>query len=262
MEIWTGVLDKATPNIQFSERMEEITPVDGIFTVRSNRGSYSTANVLLAIGRRGQNVRLASQLTGWQIDIMTEAEESERRQKEFAERTALFMEALDADEMMAQLLATEGFVTVEDIAYIETADLANLEGFSEELAEELQSRARTYLEELAEKMDNERRELGVEDDLLTVPGVTLPMAILLGKGGVKSLEDLADAASDELRGWFETKNGERVRHPGILDSLSLSQEDADALIINARVTAGWIEAPEVEEVEESEEGETAESVFR
>jgi len=222
----------------------------------------SETQLSLAIGRRGQNVRLASQLTGWQIDIMTEAEESERRQKEFAERTALFMEALDADEMMAQLLATEGFVTVEDIAYIETADLANLEGFSEELAEELQSRARTYLEELAEKMDNERRELGVEDDLLTVPGVTLPMAILLGKGGVKSLEDLADAASDELRGWFETKNGERIRHPGILDALSLSQEDADALIINARVTAGWIEAPEVEEVEESEEGETAESVFR
>jgi transcription termination/antitermination protein NusA len=221
------------------------------------------AQLSLAIGRRGQNVRLASQLTGWQIDIMTEAEESERRQKEFAVRTALFMEALDADEMMAQLLATEGFVTVEDIAYIDTGDLANLEGFSEELAEELQSRARSWLEEQAEKMDNERRELGVEDDLLTVPGVTLPMAILLGKGGVKSLEDLADAASDELRGWFETKNGERVRFPGILDSLQLSQEDADALIINARVTAGWIEAPPEEEVEETEDGaETAESVFR
>jgi N utilization substance protein A len=220
------------------------------------------AQLSLAIGRRGQNVRLASQLTGWQIDIMTEAEESERRQKEFAERTALFMEALDADEMMAQLLATEGFVTVEDIAYIETADLANLEGFSEELAEELQSRARTYLEEQAEKMDAERRELGVEDEVLTVPGVTLQMAILLGKGGVKTLEDLADAASDELRGWFETKNGERVRQPGILESMQLSQEEADALIINARVTAGWIEPPPVEEVAEEEEGETAESVFR
>ncbi|MBL8559420.1 MAG: transcription termination/antitermination protein NusA [Hyphomonadaceae bacterium] len=222
------------------------------------------AQLSLAIGRRGQNVRLASQLTGWQIDIMTEAEESERRQKEFAERTALFMEALDADEMMAQLLATEGFVTVEDIAYIETGDLANLEGFSDELAEELQSRARSWLEEQAEKMDAERRELGVQDDLFMAPGVTPQMAILLGKGDVKSLEDFAGLVADDLRGWFETKNGERIRHPGILDSLSLSQEEADALILGARVAAGWIEAPPEEEVaEETADGEeTAESVFR
>jgi N utilization substance protein A len=218
------------------------------------------AQLSLAIGRRGQNVRLASQ-----IDIMTEAEESERRQKEFAERTALFMEALDADEMMAQLLATEGFVTVEDIAYIETGDLANLEGFSDELAEELQSRARSWLEEQAEKMDAERRELGVQDDIFSAPGITPQMAILLGKGDVKSLEDFAGLVADDLRGWFETKNGERIRHPGILDSLSLSQEDADALILGARVAAGWIEAPPEEEVidEEVEEGgETVESVFR
>jgi transcription termination/antitermination protein NusA len=221
------------------------------------------AQLSLAIGRRGQNVRLASQLTGWQIDIMTEAEESERRQKEFAERTALFMEALDADEMMAQLLATEGFVTVEDIAYIATDDLANLEGFSVELAEELQSRARTWLEEQAEKMDAERRELGVEDDLFTAPGMTPQMAILLGKGDVKTLEDFAGLVGDDLRGWFETKNGERIRHPGILDSLQLSQEDADALILGARVAAGWIEAPPEEEAaEEGEAGETVESVFR
>jgi transcription termination/antitermination protein NusA len=217
----------------------------------------------LAIGRRGQNVRLASQLTGWQIDIMTEAEESERRQKEFAVRTALFMEALDADEMMAQLLATEGFVTVEDIAYIATDDLANLEGFSIELAEELQNRARVWLEEQAEKMDAERRELGVEDDLFTAPGMTPQMAILLGKGDVKTLEDFAGLVGDDLRGWFETKNGERIRHPGILDSLQLSSEEADALILGARVAAGWIEAPPEEEVAETEEGgETVESVFR
>jgi len=221
------------------------------------------AQLSLAIGRRGQNVRLASQLTGWQIDIMTEAEESERRQKEFAVRTALFMEALDADEMMAQLLATEGFVTVEDIAYIATDDLANLEGFSIELAEELQSRARAWLEELAEKLDAERRELGVQDDIFSIPGMTPQMAILLGKGDVKTLEDFAGLVGDDLRGWFETKNGERIRHPGILDSLSLSQEDADALILGARVAAGWIEAPPEEEVVETEEGEeTVESVFR
>jgi len=223
------------------------------------------AQLSLAIGRRGQNVRLASQLTGWQIDIMTEAEESERRQKEFAVRTALFMEALDADEMMAQLLATEGFVTVEDIAYIETGDLANLEGFSEELAQELQSRAVAWLEEQAEKMDAERRALGVQDDIFVAPGVTPQMAILLGKGDVKTLEDFAGLVADDLRGWFETKNGERIRHPGILDSLTLSQEEADALILGARVAAGWIEAPPEEEAvdEEVEEGgETVESVFR
>jgi len=225
------------------------------------------AQLSLAIGRRGQNVRLASQLTGWQIDIMTEAEESERRQKEFAARTTLFMEALDADEMMAQLLATEGFVTVEDIAYIETDDLANIEGFSPELAEELQSRAREYLRELMEKLDAERRELGVEDNLLDAPGMTLPMAILLGKGDVKNLEDFAGLVADDLRGWFEVKNGERVRMPGILESMQLSQEDADALILNARVAAGWIEAPpepEEEEVEDDGEprAETVEDVFR
>ncbi len=224
------------------------------------------AQLSLAIGRRGQNVRLASQLTGWQIDIMTEDEESERRQKEFAVRTALFMEALDADEMMAQLLATEGFVTVEDIAYIDTDDLAQLEGFSPELAEELQSRARAYLEELAEKLDAERRELGVEDDLLEAPGMTLPMAILLGKGGAKTLEDFAGLVADDLRGWFETKNGERIRHPGILDSMQLSQDDADALILSARVAAGWIEAPPEPEEEEVDpnapRSETIEDVFR
>jgi N utilization substance protein A len=167
--------------------------------------------------------------------------------------------------MMAQLLATEGFVTVEDIAYIETGDLANLEGFSEELAQELQSRAVAWLEEQAEKMDAERRALGVQDDIYMAPGVTPQMAILLGKGDVKTLEDFAGLVADDLRGWFETKNGERIRHPGILDSLTLSQEEADALILGARVAAGWIEAPPEEEAveEEVEEGsETVESVFR
>jgi N utilization substance protein A len=203
----------------------------------------------LAIGRRGQNVRLASQLTGWQIDIMTEVEDSERRQKEFAERTALFMEALDADEMMAQLLATEGFVTVEDIAFIELDQLAELEGFSPELAEELQSRAREFLDRIAVEQDNRRREIGVDDDLLTVPGVTLPMAIALGEGGVKTLEDFAGLTADDLRGWVEVKNGERTRQPGLLEAQNLSQEDADTMILEARMMAGWIEREEVPEEE-------------
>jgi N utilization substance protein A len=212
------------------------------------------AQLSLAIGRRGQNVRLASQLTGWQIDIMTEAQDSERRQKEFAERTALFMEALDADEMMAQLLATEGFVTVEDIAFIELDQLAELEGFSEELAEELQSRAREYLERIAAEQDARRRDLGVQDAIMTIPGLTLPMAIALGEGDVKTLEDFAGLAADDLRGYTEIKNGERVRVPGLLETHNLSPEDADAMILGARVLAGWIEAPQpVEIAEETDE---------
>jgi N utilization substance protein A len=207
------------------------------------------AQLSLAIGRRGQNVRLASQLTGWQIDIMTESEESERRQKEFSERTVLFTEALDIEEMMAQLLATESFITVEDIAYVDLDDLASIEGFLPELADELQSRAREFLEKQTAELDAKRRELGVEDDLLTVQGMTLPMAIALGKADVKNLEDFAGLIADDLRGWYETKNGERTRHPGVLDSLQLSEEDANALILNARIAAGWIEAPEPTEEE-------------
>ena len=217
----------------------------------------------LAIGRRGQNVRLASQLTGWQIDIMTESQESERRQREFAERTALFQEALDVDEVIAQLLVTEGFATVEDVAYVEPDEIAVIEGFDEDTAEEIQARARDFLEKEAAEYDAKRRALGVEDDLLTVEGVTLPMAVALGEGDVKNLEDLAGLVPDDLRGYYENKGGERVREPGILDSFSLSPEDAEALIMRARVAAGWIEAePEVEaEAVEDEPMDEARAVF-
>ena len=207
----------------------------------------------LAIGRRGQNVRLASQLTGWQIDIMTESQESERRQREFAERTQLFQESLDVDEVIAQLLVTEGFATVEDVAYVEPQEIADIEGFGEETAEELQARAREWLDKEAAALDARRTELGVEDGVLEVEGVTLPMSVALGEAGVKTVEDLADLATDEVRGAFETQNGERVRVPGALESFNLSQEDAEALILRARVAAGWIEAPEVEQP--AEEGE-------
>jgi N utilization substance protein A len=211
----------------------------------------------LAIGRRGQNVRLASQLTGWQIDIMTESQESERRQREFTERTALFQEALDVDEVIAQLLVTEGFAAVEDIAYVEPHEISEIEGFDEDTADELQTRAREYLDREAAELDAKRKELGVEDGVLEVEGVTLPMAVALGEAGVKTVEDLADLATDELRGSFETKGEQRVRVPGALESFELSVEDAEALILKARVAAGWIEAepePEAEPAEaESEE---------
>jgi transcription termination/antitermination protein NusA len=208
----------------------------------------------LAIGRRGQNVRLASQLTGWQIDIMTESQESERRQREFAERTLLFQEALDVDEVIAQLLVTEGFATVEDVAYVDVSEIAAIEGFGEETGEELQARARDYLEKEAAEYDEKRRALGVEDGVLEIEGVTLPMSVALGEGEVKTVEDLAGLVPDDLRGWFETKDGERVREPGVLEAFGLSADAAEGLIMRARVAMGWIE-PEPEVVEEEIEAE-------
>jgi N utilization substance protein A len=208
----------------------------------------------LAIGRRGQNVRLASQLTQWQIDIITESQDSERRQREFAERTALFQEALDVDEMIAQLLVTEGFATVEDIAYVDDEELASIEGFDEDTANELQTRAREYLDREAAELDQKRQELGVEDAVLDVQGVTLAMSVALGEAGVKTVEDLADLATDELRGAFETKGaGERARTPGALEGFSLTQEDAERIILRARVAAGWIDAADVPELAEPDE---------
>ena len=202
----------------------------------------------LAIGRRGQNVRLASQLTGWQIDIMTESQESERRQREFSERTQLFQEALDVDEVIAQLLVTEGFAAVEDVAYVDADEIAQIEGFDEDTAEELQARAREYLDKEAAELDAKRRELGVDDALLEIEGVTLPMAVALGQADTKTVEDLAGLVPDDLRGWFEAKGGERVRQPGALESFNLSPEDAEALIMRARVVMGWIEPePEAED---------------
>ena len=207
----------------------------------------------LAIGRRGQNVRLASQLTGWQIDIMTESQESERRQREFAERTALFQEALDVDEVIAQLLVTEGFATVEDVAYVDVSEIASIEGFDEDTGAEIQARATDFLDKIAAELDAKRLELGVEDGLLEIEGVTLPIAVALGEGGVKTVEDLADLVPDDLRGWFETKNGERVRETGILEAFGLEPADAEALIMRARVVMGWVEAPPEPEPEIEEE---------
>ncbi|GAB4072866.1 transcription termination/antitermination protein NusA [Ancylobacter sonchi] len=215
------------------------------------------AQLSLAIGRRGQNVRLASQLTGWDIDIMTEAEESERRQKEFAERSKIFAEALDLDEMMGQLLASEGFASVEELAYVPIAELASIEGFDEDTAQELQSRAQSHLAEVEAAFDERRRALGVEDELREVPGVTSPMLVAFGENDIKSVEDLAGCATDDLTGWTERKDGETVRVSGALEGFQLSREDAEALIMQARVKAGWISADELatagDEAEETTE---------
>ena len=198
------------------------------------------AQLSLAIGRRGQNVRLASQLTGWDIDILTEQEESERRQTEFQNRTRIFIEALDVDEVVAQLLASEGFTSVEELALINPKEITSIEGFDEETAAELQSRARDYLARIEAEYDARRRELGVEDALKDVPGVTTPMLVKFGENEIKTVEDLAGATTDDLVGWTERKDGESTRHAGVLDGFELAREDAEAIVMQARVKAGWI----------------------
>jgi N utilization substance protein A len=197
----------------------------------------------LAIGRRGQNVRLASQLTGWDIDIMTEAEESERRQKEFAERTKQFVDSLDVDEMLAQLLASEGFTSVEEIAFVELNEISSIEGLDEQTAQELQDRARGYLERIATEQDDRRRELGVADELKEIDGVTGAMLVAFGEADIKNIEDLAGCATDDLTGWTERKGSDVTKHKGALSDLGVSSADAEAMIMAARVRAGWIEAP-------------------
>jgi N utilization substance protein A len=181
----------------------------------------------LAIGRRGQNVRLASQLTGFDIDILTEEQESKRRQEEFKTRSQMFMDALDVDDVIAQLLVTEGFTSIEEVAFVPTEDLAGIEGFDEDVATELKTRAVAWIEAEAERMNVRRRELGVADDVAAIEGLTPAMLVALGEKGVKSLDDLADLAADEL-------NDEK---DGILKDFEVSTEDANAIIMAAR--AHW-----------------------
>src|SRR5712675_588179 len=194
----------------------------------------------LAIGRRGQNVRLASQLTGWDIDIVTEQEESERRQAEFEKRTKMFMEALNVDEVVGQLLASEGFNSVEELSIVDQKDVASIEGFDDDTASELQTRANDYLAKVEAEYDARRKELGVSDEVKEVPGVTAKMMVALGENGIKTIDDLAGCATDDLFGWSERKDGETVRYPGALGGFDLSRDDTEALIMQARVKAGWI----------------------
>jgi transcription termination/antitermination protein NusA len=181
----------------------------------------------LAIGRRGQNVRLASQLTKWHIDIITETQDSERRQTEFTERSEMFMKELDVDETLAQLLVAEGFTELEEVAFVEVGEVAAIEGFDENLAQELQSRAQEALERRVETARSERRALGVEDALAEIEGLTEPMLVVLGKAGIKTLDDLGDLASDEL---VSKKKGEE----GILKDFGLSMDDGNRIIMAAR----------------------------
>jgi N utilization substance protein A len=212
----------------------------------------------LAIGRRGQNVRLASQLSGSAIDIMTEADASEKRQREFVERSELFQNELDVDETLAQLLVAEGFGALEEVAYVEADEIAAIEGFDEDLAAELQNRAKEALDRREEAAREERRAMGVEDDLAEMPYLTEAMLVTLGKAGIKTLDDLADLATDEL---VQKKRPEQRRQRetsqraedkgGILADYGLSDEQGNEIIMAAR--AHWFE----DEAEAPAKGEDA-----
>jgi N utilization substance protein A len=213
-----------------AERIEVVVPVD---------------QLSLAIGRRGQNVRLASQLTALDIDIMTELEESERRQKEFEERTQLFMSSLDLDEFFAQLLVSEGFSNLEEVAFVEIEELLQIEGVDEGTADELQTRAREFLEEQSRKSLEKAREMGVEDNLITFEGLTSQMLEALAKDGIKSLEDFATCADWELAGGWTTVDGERVKDDGILEPFDVSLAEAQELVMTARIMLGWVDPDEL-----------------
>jgi N utilization substance protein A len=194
----------------------------------------------LAIGRRGQNVRLASQLTGLDIDIMTETDESERRQKEFEERSQLFMDTMNVDEVVAQLLVSEGFSSLEEVAYVETDELLVIEGFDQDTVDELQARARESLDEINSKSIAEARELGVTQDLIDFEGLSPQMLVALGKDDVKSLEDFATCADWELAGGYTTVDGERHKDEGVLESFEVNIQEAQDMIMRARLQIGWV----------------------
>ena len=216
----------------------------------------------LAIGRRGQNVRLASQLTGFDIDIMTEADESEKRQLEFSDRTKLFVERLNIDEMVAQLLVSEGFSTLEEVAYVSSEEIASIDGFDDTTAEELQARAQESLEETNAKSLAHAKELGADDTLINIEGLSPPMIEILAEDGIKTLKDFATCADWELAGGYSTVDGKRVKDEGLLESFDISLMEARTLIMDSRLKLGLISQEDYNEqmgLQESSEEMTEES---
>ena len=226
-----------------AERIEVVVPDD---------------QLSLAIGRRGQNVRLASQLTGLDIDIMTEAEESERRQKEFEIRSKLFMDTMNVDEVVAQLLVSEGFATLEEVAFVEIDELLTIEGFDQDTAEELQARARESLDEKNAKALETAKELGVEQSLIDFEGLTPEMMVALAEDGVKTLEDFATCADWELAGGYTTVNGERVKDDGLLEKFDVNMAEAQELVMTARLMLGWVTEEQIAEDAATNEDEPTE----
>jgi N utilization substance protein A len=217
----------------------------------------------LAIGRRGQNVRLASQLTHLDIDIITEEEESTRRQAEFELRTKLFMDTLDLDEFFAQLLVSEGFTNLEEVAYVEAEELLVIDGVDDSTVGELQARARDYLEAQNEKALDRAREMGAEDSLIGFDGLTPQMVEALAEDDVKTLEDFATCADWELAGGWTTVDGERVKDEGVLEKFDMSLEEAQTLVMTARIQLGWVDPADLVADEadgkEGEDGATEEA---
>ena len=207
------------------ERIEVVVPDD---------------HLSLAIGRRGQNVRLASQLTKWDIDILTEAEESERRQSEFNEKSEIFIKALDVDEVIAQLLVSEGFLSIEDLIFVEISEISSIEGFDDDTAIEIQSRAKAFIEEENLKQDTRRKELGVQDDLEQIDGMTTSMLVTLGENDIKTLDDFAGCSTDDLFGWVEKTELGSKKQNGLFTGFDIPMEKIEEMILNARLKLGWI----------------------
>jgi N utilization substance protein A len=214
----------------------------------------------LAIGRRGQNVRLASQLTGLDIDIMTEADESARRQKEFELRTQLFMDALDLDEFFAQLLVSEGFTNLEEVAYVDVDELLVIDGVDDGTAGELQTRAREHLEAQAKKALDRARELGVQDSLVEFEGLNPQMIEALAEDGIFTVEDFATCADWELAGGWTTVDGERVKDDGLLEKFEVSLEEAQTMVMTARVLLGWVDPSELDPTEAVSESDAEDGI--
>ena len=216
------------------ERIEVVVPDD---------------HLSLAIGRRGQNVRLACQLTKWDIDILTEAEESERRQTEFNEKSEIFIQALDVDEVIAQLLVSEGFLSIEDLVFVETSEISSIEGFDDDTALEIQSRAKTFIEEEDLKLDAKRKELGVHDDLEEIDGMTTNMLVVLGENDIKTLDDFAGCSTDDLFGWVEKTELGSKKQSGLFTGFDITMDKIEEMILHARMKLGWIADVDEEDLE-------------
>lgn len=197
----------------------------------------SEENLSKAIGRRGQNVRLASKLTNFEIDILTDKEDSERRQSEFKERTESLVKYLEVDETLGQLLVSEGYQNIEEISQLKAEDLSKIEGIDESTAQELIDRSKETLIKEKEEVSKKLIELGVEETLINLKGITQGMLVLLGQRNIKKLSDFADLSSDELIGGFDEIKGKKIRIEGYLEEFSLSREEADQLIMAAREIA-------------------------
>ncbi len=194
----------------------------------------SEENLSKAIGRRGQNVRLASKLTNFEIDILTDKEDSERRQAEFKEKTESLIKNLEVDETLGQLLVSEGFQGIEEISQAKPEDISKIEAIDEDTAKELISRSKESLIKVKEEVGKRLKELGVEDELINLKGMTQGMLVILGQKNIKKLSDFADLSTDELVGGFDEIKGKKVRLQGYLEEFSLTREEADQLIMSAR----------------------------